>query len=786
MRRALLILLASCCLAGALAAQEAPPAAETPPAAPPPAAAEPPTEPPATPPTADPPAAMPEEPPSPISEEPPPTVETPPAEEPSPPPDRIDFDLAFPPERGGGKASGSAENLEYRREDYVVLSGAVHLKYQDMELKADRAELDVETKVVTATGNVVIDQGPRRLAGESATFDLDTKTGTLSEATAHVATDYFFSGSEVAKIGDDVYTVTDGTFTSCASESPDWSFRLGKATVEVEGYARVQSAAMRVKRVPVLYTPYILWPVKSERSSGLLIPNIGYSERRGAGLSLAYFQTLGRSFDTTFHLDTYSEGFLGIGNEFRYAPSEGTRGRFTGYIVSDPDRDEWRWKVNLDHVTNDLPWEMRGVIAYEGFSDFEFFRDFERDIDRNTTRRVNSRAFVARNSGPHLLNLLFNEIQILDRPEVTVVQRKLPELEYRLRSTRLWKSPFYLAFRGAADNLGFDNGQGVDVTYGRYDVEPELSLPLSTLPWLSLKLSGGARYTWYGESLSRTTGAFTGESLSRDFPFGRAEMVGPSFSRIFDRKLGGFVRFRHVVQPRVTYAYAGEVEEQEGLIPRFDEVDNAAFAFNRGRFALVNRVLGKPAGTDSAAREVFLFEVARDASFDDEQPLQTSLDGLETDTLGPLETLLRVNPSDKTSVETRLTYNTLDGRVASSSLSGGYGWGKGNSLGVTLYRRPLPAAPADLGTQVQVFGALGLLPQRLRVEGRVSYDLDTEELQQQRWVFNYTAQCYGLRLEWLSFQAQEVRNREYRFSLTLKNVGTFLDLTGRSSIPTEN
>jgi LPS-assembly protein len=717
----------------------------------------------------------------------------PPAPPPTLAPDRIDFTFTFPPERGGGTASGSAESLDYRREDYAVLAGAVELKYQDIELKADRAELDIETKVVTGTGNVIIDQGPRRITGATATFNLETKTGTLTESTAHVATDYFFSGSEVAKIGEDTYTVTDGTFTSCAGERPDWSFRLGKATVEVEGYAHVRSAAMRVKRVPVLYTPYLVWPVKSERSSGLLIPNIGYSERRGGGLSLAYFQTLGRSYDTTFHVDTYSKGFLGLGNEFRYAPSEGTRGHFTGYAVSDPDREEWRWKVNLDHVTNDLPWGMRGVIAYEDFSDFEFFRDFERDIDRNTTRRVNSRAFVARNSGPHLLNVLLNEVQTLDQPGVTLVQRKLPEVEYRLRSTRLWRSPFYVAFQGSADYLSLDNQLGIDSSYGRVDLGPELSLPLSTLPWLSVKLVAGERYTWYGDSQSPANFQFTGESITRDFPFGRAELVGPSFSRIFDRRLGGFGRFKHVVSPRVAYSYSGELAEEPTLIPRFDEVDTA-FATNRARFALVNRILAKPAGEaggtgggqSGAAREVFLFELSRDLSFDDEQPLQRSPDGLETDTAGPFESLLRINPSDKTSFESRLSYDTLDGRIASSSLSGAYGWGTGNSLGLTLYSRPRAGDPEELGTQVQVFGALAVFPQRLRLEGRVSYDVDTAELQQQRWVANYLAQCYGFRFEFVSFQAQQVRNREYRFSLTLKNVGTFLDLSGRSSVPTEN
>ncbi len=248
-------------------------------------------------------------------------------------PDRLDFQLKF---EDGASAAGSAADLSYKREDYAVLTGGVQIRYQDIDLKADMAELDLETKVVTATGNVILDQGPRRLTGDTVVFNLDTKTGKLTNSTGHVAPDYYFTGKEVEKTGDNTYVVTDGIFTSCNQEVPDWSFRLGQARVEVDGYAHVRSASMRAKKLPVFYTPYILWPVKSDRTSGFLVPNIGYSDRRGASLGFAYFQTLGRSYDTTFHVDTYSESFLGLGNEFRYQPTAGHQGQRPGLLRPRP------------------------------------------------------------------------------------------------------------------------------------------------------------------------------------------------------------------------------------------------------------------------------------------------------------------------------------------------------------------------------------------------------------------------------------------------------------------
>jgi len=710
----------------------------------------------------------------------------PPVPTPAPAPDQIEFNLKFPEDEGGGSASGSAGDLEYVRDNYAVLIGSVKIKYQDVDVQADRAEIDLLTKIVTAKGNVVVDQGPRRMAGETLEYDLDTKTGTLTNATAHVAQDYFFSGTELAKISETEYTVKDGMFTSCSQETPDWSFRLKDAVVEVDGYARVHNASMRAKKLPIFYTPYILWPVKSDRTSGLLIPNIGYSDRRGASVGLAYFQTLGRSYDTTLHLDLYTQSYIGIGNDFRYRPTEGTKGELIAFAVRDPEDlvdEEWRWKTEWNHETTDLPAGMRGVVNFLDFSDFNFFRDFERDFDRNTLRFIDSRAFATGNWGSHLLNILVNSRETFvgaGLDDVRVEQRKLPEVEYRLRSTRLGKVPLYAQFQGSVSYLDLVRPNSYAGQYGRVDAFPQLTLPIRSVPWLNLSLTAGERITWYGDSLDGTGTSFDGEALTRLIPFGSSEIVGPSFSRIFDGGFG-FDKLKHVVEPRWTYTYLGEIDDRSE-VPLFDEVDDLR-STNQGRLALVNRVLAKPEG-EGSAREVFLFELARRVSFDDTQPLQQSSNGLVQSTDGPLEALVRVNPTERTSVKFEANYSTLFSGLASTELSGELGLGgTGNSIGVTWFTRYQPETNTTQSNQLRVGGSIGLF-KNIRVESQVNYDFEQQLLQQQRWIVNFTQQCYGLRLEMRDFRAgvgPRTRDKDFRFSLSLKNVGTFLDLTSRSS-----
>jgi LPS-assembly protein len=729
-----------------------------------------------------------------------------PAPPPGAGPDRMNFTFNFPPKQGGGSAAGSAATLDYKRDDFAVLTGNVHLRYKDIEIQADRAEIDLTAKQVTAQGNVIVDQGPKRITGTTAVFDLENRTGKFQQATAYIAPDYYFSGAEIDKTGDTTFTIIDGIFTSCAQKTPDWSFHLARAEVELEGYAHIHHATMDVKEVPILYTPWLLWPAKRERASGFLIPSVHYTSGRGAAINLAYFQTLGDSYDTTFHLEPFFRGALGFGDELRYHPTEGTAGDLLYFGVRDPlNANKYRWKVELNHDTEDLPLGMRGVVHYENFSDLNYFRDFEHDFDRSTLRFFDSRAFVTGNWGSNLVTLLLNDRKTFLNTGTTFVtnveQRKLPELSYRVRETQLWKSPLYLQFLGSADYLELNRQSLYSGNYGRFDLFPQVTLPIRSFPWLSLSVTGGDRFTWYGARVETdpATGAQTlaKQSLTRNLPLGSAEMLGPSISKIFDLKVGDYVKFRHLIEPRVTYTYQGDYKSSL-LVPSFDEVDSQALA-NSTRVALQNRLLGKPSGEDASARELAFFELARNYSFDANQPLQASGDGLKKDKAGPIEALLRLSLTQQSNFQAQAIYSTLFRHLQSTSFSGNMQFGTGNFAGLTWFVNYLSDIVATTGSQTTVNqvttsqiagnqirfnGAWAVFPNRLQLQTGIAYDVKNHLVQQQDYAVNYTSQCWGMRLEFQDFKTQigpTLDNRNIRFSLTLKNVGTLLDLNNRAA-----
>jgi LPS-assembly protein len=541
---------------------------------------------------------------------------------------------------------------------------------------------------------------------------------------------------------------------------------------------------MKVKVVPVLYLPYVVWPTKTDRASGLLVPKLGSSNRRGTYLGLAYYKVLGRSWDTTLYTDLYSKDYYGIGNEVRYHPSEETSGAFRAYAIRDPTfvEQDYRWKVRWDHATNDLPWGLRGVVQYENYSDFDYFREFERGLYNQAKNQIYSDAFVTGNWGNRSFNLLIDRRRTFLSQQDIIDLRQLPELEYKLRPTRLGGMPLYLSFDSAAHYLYVDRGV-VQSKYPRFHFQPQLRVPLAPAPWMSITLTGGENYTWYGDTTRVAPGenTFTGETLQRSLPFAGTEIIGPSLSRIIDASVGPFAKLKHVIEPRFAWQYVSRFDDQ-AQVPIFDEIDPASrLGLNVGRIALINRVLAKPADPvkGGGAREIFSFELSRGISFDDAQPLES---GVGTHSaLGPLRASLRSYPTPAFGLRLDADYSMLFDQLTVVQTTGNFGIRR-QRLDFTLTKRwrdetgDVQSYQGTLGANLNLFRG-----GKLNVGSYVTYDFQQSLLRDQRHLMTYTGSCYALHLELHESTVGNERRRDYLFSVDLKNVGTFIDLNGGES-----
>ncbi|HUP45559.1 MAG TPA: LPS assembly protein LptD [Thermoanaerobaculia bacterium] len=716
---------------------------------------------------------------------------------------RSRFEIIPAPRQGGGEVKitvAEGGRFETQPDEYSVLEGEVTIEYQDIKLRANKVTYNNRTKDVTAEGNVIIDQGPTRIAATQAVYNLESKVGTFFNATGTMHPELHFSGSRIEKVDEDTYRLTDGVFTSCDLDRPAWSFHVASAEVTLNDYAYLRNVSFRARRLPILWAPRLLWPTKSERSRGLLIPRLHFSNVSNMRVELGYFVPFGDSVDATVTADLTSVGHYGGGVNVRYLPSQNVKlGELDFYGVFGPDidssglpgqtgDDEFRWRYRWQHAQDNLPRGFRGVIDIQDFSDLEFFRRFDRNPELTTLSNIYSSAYLTKNQPRYSLNIR------ADRRELVFATRQhfeqLPALQLRLYPQRVFGSPLYFSMESSASHLRTNSVAGTTDTtaYYRADVFPTLSLQMKTPPWFSIRPQISARGTYYSASLERDPitqrNVLSEEGIDRLYTQGQVEVVGPSLSRIFNRQIRGFSRFKHVIEPRFRYVYtSGSDRESQEQIIRFDTVDSPFLPIVRDtlEYSLTQRIIGKEAGPNGPAREVLSLSLRQAAALS--KPFTTatgSSSAFAEHRFTPLDATLRVNPYQSVTVDATARFGNVSRQLDQTSLSAnlvGTGRRAGEYLSLTWFATyGDPQTSFGDSSQFRVSTGGTFLDDRLRADLQVNYDARENKFIEQRYILGGTGSCYGIALSYRRFliypRGIETTDWSVGAAITLKNVGT--------------
>lgn len=695
------------------------------------------------------------------------------------------FSFDFHGSKNAGPVKWTADSQEFVQNDYVILDGNVRVEYRDIVITADSLTYNFKTTDVTAEGNVVLDQGPRRLTAERIVFNLDSETGTLFHATGAFEGDLYFTGKTIEKIDRETFRLTDGMFTSCDLADPSWSFHIKRGTVTLDDYARLHDVSFHTKKVPAIWLPYIVWPTKQDRARGFLIPKPGYSNVFGSYLKTAYFIPFGDSADATIHADLFSKQYLGLGLDVRYTPSEATKGDLKAYAVRDPVAHNTEWKYAYKHTEDNLPGGFRGVIDVQDYSDLPFFQLFERDFNINTISNIYSSAYLTRNTPTFSLNIRTDRREQFLGGTNSEIFEQVPALQLNFYPTKVGRTPIYFSMESSASHLRTSSG----ADYYRTDLFPSLSLQLRTPPWFSIKPQISLRETDYTESLDPSTSHYVDQKLSRFYAQGVVDIVGPSFSRIFTKKIGSFGKFKHVVEPRIRYLYTTSVNNQDQII-RFDTVDSPFLPVvgQSIEYALVQRIMAKEDKPDATAREIMSFEVKQSISLSDPFVTTTNPDGTVTEQkFTPVSLALRVNPYRSFRIDGGASISNVTKRFQQANISASVS-SKKTYLNLTWFATfKQPPTITTGSSQLRIATGMPIWKDRLRGDVQYNYDIEQSKVLEQRYLLGYYSSCYNIALELRDFQdfgavalgqVPGGRTRDYLLTINLKNVGTFLDFRG--------
>src|SRR2546427_12186395 len=155
----------------------------------------------------------------------------------------------------GGEVAVVADRFEQTGPDNLpVAAGNVEVTRGSARLLADRVEINRASGGATAQGGVIFYDGDDRLTGQRIDYNIKTGTGVVYQGEAHAAPYYRVMGERLERIGEKVYRVQRGVFTTCDDDAPSWSVRLGSATADLEDFVYGTNASFWAKDVPLI--PY--------------------------------------------------------------------------------------------------------------------------------------------------------------------------------------------------------------------------------------------------------------------------------------------------------------------------------------------------------------------------------------------------------------------------------------------------------------------------------------------------------------------------------------------------
>lgn len=681
-----------------------------------------------------------------------------------------------------------ADLLSYDREASLYTArGDVRLIKEGVTLTADQVLFNDLSGDANATGNVYLTDPSGDLRAEQADYNMHTGLGRLRNGKVFIKEHNFhLAGDELKRIGEQDYQLERGFFTTCDGDVPSWKFGARHIDVTLGKYARARNVLFYLRDWPVFYLPYIVFPAKTERESGMLMPRFGYSDKRGVELSLAYYQVIARNQDATIYVDYLSDFGVGQGVEYRYifgADNEGTlRGYYVNNIRNEYLRDKLKDKPDLaDTLDEDdryaLEWNHLGTLPgdwtlsadVEYVSNRDYFDEFGTVAEEYTKDQSESVVYLSRDWKNNIIAAKLDYTQELEFDDDTTLQR-LPEIRFDSLRRRLGESPFFFGLGSTYTYFWRDEEEVTGdwetskIKGQRLNLRPYLSAFFSPLPWLEVVPELGYRERLYETSSS-------GPGSEEDGIYDFSLRMGTSFSRVFHGGLGNYKKIRHSIDPEVIYSYVPN-ESQEHL-PYFDSLDRIGVA-NRVTYALTNRFTARLEPQAGVVEYLEFLNVRLSQSYDIRQSRHDRQDVNDVDPLGDVRGELLWSPTRNTFVDLDARYDvhnrSLDGFNARTGLRDQ----GGNSLSVDYRYSRAETEYADQGSEyVSGTATLALLaPFYLGYQHR--FDIQDQVSLEKVFDVEYRSQCWSLFLT----LRDRIDERQYVLVFALSGIGNVLRMGG--------
>jgi LPS-assembly protein len=439
----------------------------------------------------------------------------------------------------------------------ATLKGNVDVRQGVREIHADEVEYDAKTGALKTQGNIDYRDPIVHVTGEGGSYS-PTQGADFKSAQFELQQRAARGSAETMRLTPEGLIDLKGvTFTTCPMTDEAW--RLRAKSISLDTRTRIGSGrAARVdfKGVPLVYLPWLSFPLGTQRKSGFLFPSIGNSTRSGAQVAIPYYWNIAPNADFTFDPLYYSKRGTDLGGDLRYL-TKNQHGELTwNYLSHDAVFGSSRSRVKLVDVA-ELPRDFRLSINAENVSDSQYFEDFAQGPEGTSTAFVERRATLTYRDEHWRVDGEAQQFQTIDTT-LAVTDRpyaRVPRLA--VNADYGWGPTERLRYGFDSEIVNFDRSFGV--TGWRVDLMPTASLNFDS-PSYFVRPAIAWRGTQY--ELSNVAPG-TDRAPLRTLPIASFDT-----GLLFERDSGSRAQRRLTLEPRLLYLYVPFRRQDQ--LPLFD------------------------------------------------------------------------------------------------------------------------------------------------------------------------------------------------------------------------
>lgn len=648
-----------------------------------------------------------------------------------------------------------ADALDHSQSDDVITAtGNVVLEWQGATLTSDNATYDRQKKFLKAGGKVVITKGGDAVRGESVSLDLDSGRGELVRGSIFLKqNNMHITSDSITRTGEDDYSASQGTYTTCDAEIPSWKFGASDLDVTIDEYGSAQDVVFYIKDVPVFYFPYLVFPAKRERQSGFLFPRFGWSRKKGAEIDIFYYLAISPSQEATIDLDIQTSRGVGTGLDYRYLRKRGSTGNLGGYLIYDLNTDSLRGSIAQSHREIFSP-EMNLRTSINMTTDRSFLSDYgEKSGDYNRQSNDSTVNFLKTWQNYALTaNLRYTQDYYAASNDATL--QTLPEIGLAAVRQQIFSTPLYFDLDSSATNFYRESGVRGQRLYGF----PRLTLVTGIPGYLHVSAYGGAHLRAYhtdgippASPIKDSDGSLLPETSVH---------LATSFSRVYDINGDTLQKLRHEITPEVDYRYT--TDQDQSRFPLYDFTDRIVHQ-NMLYYSLTSFLGGKfRNGEASEYRDLMRLKLTQGYSISGgRRDLLTLVDVNRPWTDLILESETWLHPQVRLTLDAR--YNVYDRRISSIAPGAELDDRRGTTAGISyrMAHHEVEYLEGRLATKI-------LRPWVLGYSTR--YSFDRHNFLESVYSAEYRHQCWSVLV---SFIDRRVTNPSQSVHVSFNLLGAF-------------